>query len=202
MSDTRPELELKKWELLHKTVNDEITQIEERFDKLEEKANRHLTILTVVLGVAAFAIEDVIGIFEGGCSVAQLAFLLSYLALVVISIATIVFHLLTFRFSELSQIEISNKFIKHVQDWKYITYLTEATKANVGHIAKNKDVLGRKIKYAETAYILTYFVIGFAVLSAILYFLYKVELSNLCLLQPDSPTATMMMETLLCLWKM
>jgi hypothetical protein len=178
MKDKNPQLELKKQELLYATTKDEMTQIYERFDKIEEKAGRHFTILTGVLGIAALGLNDVVAIVLGPCSFSRDIFLLSYLSLVVFTVTAMIFHLMTLKFSALSQIIIGNQYVSQVEAMNYVTTLYKASMRNIEYIEKNMKTLEVKIRYAQKAYFFTFFVLGAGIISGMLYLLYSIDPLN------------------------
>jgi len=70
----------------------------------------------------------------------------------------------------------NKKFIKQLDDISYSTAIYKISSQNTEFINKNQKILIKKIEYAKTAYLLTFFVIGFATTSSVLFLLYKVIL--------------------------
>jgi len=176
MKDQNLQLELKKQELLFSITKEELADISDRFDKVEEKAARHFTVLSFVLGLAILGLDDFAKIVLLPCSLFRTIFLCSYILLVFFTLVTMIYHLLILKFSDLHQMTINQQFIKQLDDISYSTAIYKISSQNTEFINKNQKILIKKIEYAKTAYLLTFFVIGFATTSSVLFLLYKVIL--------------------------
>lgn len=164
-----PELVLKKWEALYALTKDEVSKLEDRFDKVEEKAARQFTILSVLLGVIALSAKEFIKILTWQSTFLGNFFVIVYVVLAFSVIATMVMHLFTLKYNTLRHLGINTELIKRIEGMNYVTVLYRLSEENTSIAKTNLEILQKKVQYGEKAYHLTKLVIGAAVLCAILY---------------------------------
>jgi len=168
------ELKCKRFEAMYAFTKDRLGVQEHRYEELEAKCSRMLTVLAVLLGLSGIGAGEVANVLKKpydslGIAVAGL------LVLLFLSACTaVVAHLKALKFSKIEVEPATDGLLDHFQRNIYVDVLVSMSKANVRATRALRDACEEKAKYAKCGYVLTLFVVILGVLAVLGYVMHGV----------------------------
>ena len=169
------ELELKKYEELYSLSKQLLENEHDRFVNVEEKTQKHFTIMVVILGFISFNIDEYILIWKNCIDFLEFIFLIILPFIVTLIFVSLFFYIKALSFGKYKSLTINSEMFNHFKKNRYVDVIYSLSKRNAEDLEINKSLTNKKLNSANTAYLLTKIVIALLPIIIVLYFVIKLR---------------------------
>ena len=176
MDNTSIDYKMKKYEIMYSTTLEALIQQESRYDELERKIYRYLTVLVIFfVGLTGIGVSGIVKAAKNIEGVIECAFILSYLFLVATAVLAFVGIIRALRLEKLKSLPMNEAMIRHFERNRYIDILNSISISNIKAIMINNKTIRAKVKSAKFGYRFMLIVIIFSLVTGILYILISIQ---------------------------
>lgn len=169
------ELELKKYEELYSLSKQLLNNEHERFKNIEDKTQKHFTIMVVVLGFISFNIDQYLDVWKNYSNYFDLIFLILLPTMAILVLISIFFYVKALSFGKYKSLSINIEMFKHFKENRYIDVIYSLSKRNAEDLEANKNLTNSKLDNANTAFLFTKIVIVLLPITILLYSIIKLR---------------------------
>jgi hypothetical protein len=167
--------ELKKYEELFSLSKLEFEKAHSRFSSVEEKANRHFSLLIVLLAFVSIGLPEYITIVNSSYSFWRTAFLFLYAVLAMSVLLSIFFYMRAISYTWYKNIVLNQEMFNHFKSNRYVDVIFSLSKRLADDIQTLNKVTDKKLDKANTAFKFTRISLILIVLTVIDYVILKLQ---------------------------
>ena len=169
------DLELKKYEELYCLSKELLEKEHDRFVNIEDKTQKHFTIMVVILGFISFNIDEYLQIWQDYTDYLDISFLIILPMLAVLVFTSLFFYIKAISFGKYKSLNLNSDMFAHFKHNRYIDIIFSLSKRNAEDLEINKLLTNKKIDSAAIAFLFSKIILGSLPLIIVLYLIIKLR---------------------------
>ncbi|MBM3324785.1 MAG: hypothetical protein FJY66_03875 [Calditrichaeota bacterium] len=140
------ELRIKKYEKLYDFTRSSLSSEHSRYERIENKIARLLTLLAIVLGFSSFGLGHLAKTLGGRMGVPEWGFVCSYAVFFMAALSSLFAFMRSLAFGALEWLDVRKNLLDYFDQHRYIDILYSISRDQIEATLFNRKVISKKIK--------------------------------------------------------